>query len=371
MRAGVHRFVTCLRAVAMAACVVSIAVAAARAQTPPPAAPQPAPASPAPKADTFSALLFGDYYWFAKDHDPAWEDQQGFWLRRIYLTWDHRFSPSLVTRVRFELNGNGQLKSGSVTPYLKDAYLRWTYAGRQQLTLGMQPTPAIDALDAFWGMRHIEKTALDLYKWDSTRDFAIAGSGPIDRRGRVRYVVQFGNESGTEAEINSSKALRAALRYQGESGLVVAGSASRFHHVSHADWVTAEAHVGYSHRRGRAGAQFGYQLREHGDFTALPDVTQRVVSVFAVLDPLPKKLSAFYRMDVYLDRCPTCASLNYLPIDPSAPFTFGLAGVEYYLHPSVRISPNVEWIAYGNPAAAGAPTPKTDIVFRTTFYWVW
>jgi hypothetical protein len=42
-----------------------------------------------------------------------------------------------------------------------------------------------------------------------------------------------------------------------------------------------------------------------------------------------------------------------------------LLGVEWYLHPSVRISPNVEWVDYDDPAIG------KDVVPRVTFYWTW
>jgi hypothetical protein len=331
----------------------------------------PALSAPAQPADKFAALLFGDYYYFARHHDPDWDGENGFWLRRIYLTWDHTFSPTLTARFRLEANSSGKLQSASITPYFKDAYLRWTYTGRQQVTLGIQPTPVVEFGDSFWGLRHVEKTPLDLYKWDSSRDFAVTASGPLDRAGRLRYVFQFGNESGTEAEVNTSKAIRTALRYETRSGLTFQGNLSRFHHVEHADWVTVEAQAGYRHTRGRAGLEYAYQFREHGDFSTTPDVIQRVVSAFGVVDPKPQKISLFARLDFYQDPCPTCADLNYLPIDTGVPFTFGLAGVEFYVHPSVRFSPNVEWVSYGAPATSGAPTPKNDVVFRTTFFWSW
>lgn len=342
----------------------------APAASPPAQAAAPTPAA-SPPADKFSALLFGDYYYFAQDHDPDWDGENGFWLRRVYLTWDHTFSPTLTTRFRLEANSNGKLQGGSITPYVKDAYLRWTYTGRQQVTLGIQATPIIEFGDAFWGLRHIEKTPVDLYKWDASRDFAVTASGPLDRAGAVKYVVQFGNESGTEAEVNTSKAIRTALRYEARTGLTFQGNVSRFHHVEHADWTTVEAQAGYRNTRGRAGVEYAYQWRQHGDVSTTSDITQRVVSVFGVIDPKPQKFSAFVRLDFYQDPCPKCADLNYLPIDPGAPFTFGLAGIEVYIHPSVRFSPNVEWVAYGTPVSAGASPLKNDVIFRTTFFWSW
>ena len=187
----------------------------------------------------------------------------------------------------------------------------------------------------------------------------------------MKYVFQFGNESGTEAEVNTSKAIRTALRYEtrfrpdvpGQRLALPSRGARRLGHGRGAGRLP--------HARGRAGVEYAYQFREHGDFSTTPDITQRVASAFGVVDAKPQKISVFARLDFYQDPCPKCADLNYLPIDPTAPFTFGLAGVEFFIHPSVRISPNVEWVSYGTPAAAGAPPPKNDVVFRMTFFWSW
>jgi hypothetical protein len=100
-------------------------------------------------------------------------------------------------------------------------------------------------------------------------------------------------------------------------------------------------------------------------------VKQKLVSFFAVADPKPQKFSAFLRMDFYNDPCSLCSGIDYLPIDVNAKFTTTLAGIEYYIHPNVRFSPNVEWVTYGTPANPGSPAPKDDIVWRATFYWVW
>ena len=54
-----------------------------------------------------SGLMFGDYYWFAADHRDVLEEQNGFWLRRIFLTYDQKFSEAFSTRVRLEMNSPG------------------------------------------------------------------------------------------------------------------------------------------------------------------------------------------------------------------------------------------------------------------------
>ena len=37
---------------------------------------------------SFSGYTFGDYYNFSKNHDSDLEGQNGFWLRRIYFTYN-------------------------------------------------------------------------------------------------------------------------------------------------------------------------------------------------------------------------------------------------------------------------------------------
>lgn len=80
--------------------------------------------------------MFGDYYWFAQDHDPKWDGQQGFWLRRIYFTFDYTFNPRFMTRLRLEANSNGTLANTNLTAYVKDAYLRWTVGEQHNLLRG-------------------------------------------------------------------------------------------------------------------------------------------------------------------------------------------------------------------------------------------
>jgi hypothetical protein len=357
--------------VLVAAASVSAGAAPSSAQgisTPP--ADQASPPPPAPPYK-FSGLIFGDYYYFSQDHDPKWEGQQGFWFRRLYFTFDYAFTPKVTTRFRLEMNSNGKLEGGSLTPYVKDAYLRWTFYGRQQLTLGIQPSLSIDFIDTFWGLRHVEKTPLDLYRWDSSRDTGVTVSGPLNEANTFKYSVQFGNESGSNAETDAFKALRVTARYETNPGLTIEGTYAYFARAKNADRTTAQVVAGYRAKKGRAGFQYAYQKRNAAEGTTSPDVALDVYSGFAVADLKPQKFSVFARVDRYADPCPDCSGIDYLPIDTSAKFTLLLAGVEYYLHPSVRFSPNVEWVNYSTPQTAGTATPKDDIVWRATFYWTW
>jgi len=353
------------RVTAAATFALAGAVVSAQAPASPPASPPPAPPY------KFSGLVFGDYYYFNQSHDPKWQGQQGFWLRRIFFTFDYTFTPKVATRIRLEANSDGKLAGGSLTPYVRDAYLRWTVHGRQQLTLGIQPSLSIDVIDGFWGLRHVEKTPLDLYRWDSSRDTGVTVSGPLNEADTFKYAAQFGNESGNNAETDRFKALRVSARYEANPGLTVEGMFARFARDHDADRTTAQAFAGYRATHGRAGFQYAYQRRSAATGSVAGAVELDIYSAFAVADLRPQRLSVFARVDRYADPCPDCAGIDYLPIDTSATFTLFLAGVEYWLLPSVRFSPNVEWVAYGSPEQAGGARPKDDLVWRATFYGAW
>jgi len=339
----------------------------------PPADAQSAQANPAPPEPrtTFSGLVFGDYYHFSADHSAAWAGQEGIWFRRIYATFDYRFTPKVESRLRLEMNSDGSLEGSLLTPYVKDVWLRWTFAGRQQLTLGMHPSVAIDHLESVWGLRHIEKTPLDLYRWDSSRETGISVAGPLNAAATLRYQVQVGNDSGSGSETDRFKDIRAAVLYEAKSGLVLEGMYGFFAHDAHANRTTVQAFAAYRRQQVRAALQYALQQRRAKDGTPDPDSWLDVYSGFVVADLKPRKLSLFARVDRHADPCPDGESIDYLPIDPTAAFTLLIAGAEYYFLPAVRFSPNVEWVRYSAPSDPGAPRPGNDVVWRATFYWAW
>ena len=123
------------------------------------ATPKVTPPSPYP-AGKFSGLMFGDYYAYDKWHQDTIsatntnnvQGQQGFWFRRIYFTYDLTFSEKFTTRFRLEANSNGQFTNpGNINPYIKDAYLKWTFWNKQVLTLGIQPSLTFDWYEGVLG----------------------------------------------------------------------------------------------------------------------------------------------------------------------------------------------------------------------------
>jgi hypothetical protein len=341
---------------------------------------KPKPAFPAGK---LSGLMFGDYYaydkWHADRIDPgdstAVEDQHGFWLRRIYLTYDVAFSEKLTTRFRLEANSDGQFDGGNLEPYVKDAYLRWTYTGKQQATLGIHPSLTIDWLEGFWGLRHIEKTPADLYRIDSSRDFGLSFSGPLGVEG-LEYAVQYGNDSGNGSEVDEYKIVRVEGRFERNPGIALEVLYSASQRPNGRDRETAQGFAGYQNEVIRLGAQYLWQERESGMF-GVADQDIDIWSAFAVWDVLPGKADLFARVDSVegdLDGVatglPGADDIDYLLLSPDSPFTTWLVGGEWYLVPSIRVGPNLELVQYDqDPDPIAFPGKDETLVYRLTFYW--
>jgi hypothetical protein len=327
-----------------------------------PAPPPPAP----PPAWRISGYMFGDYYYFADNHDPKYEDQHGFWFRRIYLTYDHNLSAKFATRLRFEVNSTGNLTSAANTPYVKDAYLRWTYRGNHQVWFGIAPTPTFEFIEGFWGLRHVEKTPADLYRTDSSRDFGLGLQGSLNQSQSARYSYQFGNESSTNAEIDKNKANRIALTYAKPTGFAVEGFYGHFARDGDTDRSIYQIFAGYRQPKFRGAFQYYRNTRNVANGS---DLDLDLYSGFGVFDIVRQKWTVFARVDRFDDPNPDGAGIAYLPIDPRAKYTFFLTGVEYYLLPSVRFTPNIETVSYGK--LPNGSSIKNDVVVRATMYWTW
>ena len=331
----------------------------------------------------FSGLMFGDYYWYDKWHQDEISDanpnsvegQQGFQFRRIYVTYDLSFSEKLSTRFRLEMNSNGQFINNNLEPFVKDAHLRWTYTGKQQATLGIAPSLTFDWLESFWGMRHIEKTPADLYRLDASRDFGLTASGPVGVDG-LRYAAQIGNESGNGSEIDQYKIVRLEGRYERDPGIALEAFFSYADRANGQERTTAQGFAGYRFKTARAGAQYLWQERRSG-VGGVPDQTIQVWSGFAIWDFMPKKADVFFRVDAVDGKqgatetgLPGAEGIDYLILSSASEFTTWIAGAEWYLHPSVRVGPNVELVKYtDDPDPVNFPGRDEDRIYRITFYW--
>jgi hypothetical protein len=329
-----------------------------------------------------SGLMFGDYFWFYQLHRdqvdspdaPPVPELHGLWFRRLYFTYDFAYSERLSTRFRLEANSNGDFAGGDIVPYVKDAFVKWTYTGNQQVTLGIHPTLTFDWLDEFWGLRHIEKTPADLYRLDSSRDFGLTFSGPAPIDGHS-YGVQFGNESGNGSETQEGKILRFESHYARKTGIVLEGFYSFGTRPAGVHRHTAQGIAGLRNPVARAGVQYLWQEQTPGQDGG-PNQTIAVWSGFAVWER-PNRADLFFRVDGVTGDLsgvetglPGAEDIDYFLLSSRSPFTTWILGGEWYLHPAVRVSPNLELVRYTNdPDPANFPGRRGDSILRFTFFW--
>ena len=341
--------------------------ASSSAQSPPPPAPPDPPKPAEAPAFRISGLVYGDYYDVARNHRDDLEGQNGFWIRRLYFTYDHTLSKALSLRVRLEANSKGDFEStGVVTPYVKDLWLKWAF-GAHALTFGLAPTSNIDFVDTFQGYRSVEKNPFDLYRWDSSRDLGLVLQGGLGASRRTTYSFQFGNGSGTGSEVDQSKAVRGQLVHRFASGLVLETYADWQDRPDARDVWTLEAFAGWQEKTWRASLQYGRQeRRETGPGGT--DLALDFLSAFAAVQLSPR-VTLLGRVDRNFDPIPNGETIDYLPFSDQAKSTFGYVGADVTLHKNVHLVPNVEVTVYDE--AADGTTPGTDVVPRLTLFFAW
>ncbi|HEX8154365.1 MAG TPA: porin [Thermoanaerobaculia bacterium] len=303
------------------------------------------------KPVVISGYVIGDYYSVPSHHLAVAEGQNGFWLRRGYLTFDKTISDQFSARLRFEINQPGDFRTNAnLEPFVKDAYVRWKQSPKLEWTVGISPTPTFEVIERIWGYRSVERTPVDLHRLASSRDFGIALTGGFDR---YRYHVMAGNGSGVGSETNDEKKVAAAFSIAPTKSTLVELYADREARPGDDDRSIAQVFAALQLPGKRVGAQFTHQDRARGDVD--------LASVFGVADLRPN-VSVLARVDRMFDPSPEGDRIAFLPFDTTSESTLFIAGVDYKLHKNVSIIPNVEYIRYDGGA-------EDDILLRLTFFY--
>ena len=312
----------------------------------------------------FSGYMFGDYYWFAANHNSDVEGNNGVWFRRVYFTYDKKLGEAFSTRLRLEMaNPDGISKdAGKAVPFIKDAYLKWK-KGHTQVIMGISPTPTWGVIEKIWGYRSVEKTPLDLQKFGSSRDFGIAVKGNLDPEGKVKYHLMLANGNSNKSENNKGKKAMLALAFYPSKHLVLEGYVDWNDNPGATDWLTLQGFAGYKSDKTRFGLHFTRQVRK---VAAGEDLNLNLGSVFLVTRVSPKT-SLFARVDRMFDANPKGNKISYIPFAATAKSTFFVGGLDVSPVKNVHLMPNVELVIYDG--ADGGDNPKTDILPRFTFYY--
>ncbi|MCW9708113.1 porin [Fodinibius salsisoli] len=311
---------------------------------------------------TLSGRVYSDYYWFAQHHDSEVEGNNGFWFRRIYLTYERSISDHFSSRLRLEMNSSGDLSTNTeMTPTVKDAYLKWS-KNSHQIYAGISSTPTFGLVEDVWGYRSVEKAPQDLFDFGSSRDFGLAAKGEFGQDNRIGYHFFVGNGSSNGVELNKGKKLMLSLSYQLTEHFVIQAYGDWNEQPNNVDIVTGQGFAGYQSDNFNIGALYSYQFQDniHQENKRKQDL----ISVFANAN-FTDKVGGFIRADHLFDPNPGGASTSYLPMSSEAgSSTFVVGGVDLLLHDNIHLMPNVEAVFYGETQTG--TNPEANIVPRLT-----
>jgi hypothetical protein len=316
--------------------------------------------------EKISGYMFGDFYYVAANHNKDLQDQNGFWFRRIYFTYDQALSENFDIRFRIEMNSAGDFTTKTkLNPFVKDAYLKWK-RDRHSIIFGISPTPTWDVIERVWGYRSVEKTPLDLQKFGSSRDFGLAFKGSLDSGKRVNYHFMIANGGGTSSENNAGKKILFSLSAKLNKNIIVEGYADFEERPGRTNRNTLQGFAAYQHENFRIGVQFAHQNRQVAQ--GVDDLKLQILSVFAAAK-LSERTWGFARIDRTFDPNPDGVKISYIPFDATAESTFLLAGLDFRPIKNVHLMPNVEAVFYDENDAS--VSPDTDVIPRVTFYYIW
>ena len=309
-----------------------------------------------------SGYTFGDYYAVGGHHDPDLEGRNGFWIRRAYLTFDKHLSETVDARLRFEMNSDGDFTTrDKLRPFVKDAYVRWSYSGDHQTIVGISPSPTKEVVEQFWGYRSVEKTLLDLQRLGSSREFGVAFRGNMDSERKLRYHFMVGNGSGNSSDTNAGKKALFSLAYYPSDSVIFELYSDYENRPDNAHRRTWQGFLGYQRDWGRLGIHYAHQTRNGS-----PDLGLDALSVFGVYH-LSSRASLIGRYDRMFDPNPDGARIAFLPFDPTASSNLFLAGVDLKVSDEFSLIPNIEVVRYDE--ITGGTRPGTDMIPRLTFYY--
>jgi hypothetical protein len=309
-------------------------------------------------ADDLSGYMVPEYYMVGSHHtggedDGGIEGQNGFWIRRIYLGYNTDLGNGWSGRLRLEMNSPA-FSSGTLDPYVKDAFLKKKLGGGASLIIGIMEPPSFDKIEKFWGLRFIEKTPPDFFKFASSRDFGVALDGKT--KGGLVYTLMYSNYSSNKSEANKGKCFSARLGWESKTAYIEANG-----HFANNDGGKDKTYFalfgGFKGGWGRLGLSYFLhgQKPEGGENT-----NSGIISGFAVIK-VSKKTELFARYDHFTDVSFSNIG-DYVPV-PAKDFEsrFLMAGFNFKVHDMITISPNIKYVFYG-----GDNAPDGDFYLNLT-----
>lgn len=306
-----------------------------------------------------SGVFFGDLYSVGSHSDARLKGLDGLWNRRFNLSYDRKLEPGWSMRLRIEVKDRGDFSpEHSVDPFMKDAWLRYTVNGHK-ITFGLIPTPSFEAMEDRLGVRHIERTPLDLWRMGSSRDKGISVAGPLS--GGLDYSLMVGDGSGTRSSRSGNSTVYGRLGYKATPEVYVNLYGDTWKQERGARRQTGMAEVFYSGNGFKLGATYATQRRTRPGTAAF---SFNVVSFYGEAR-LSDTVSPFVRYDVVSNALPDADRIDYYRMSRAGKPSFLQAGVRLHLSDDWELVPNVTVVSYRRGPTG--VTPGQDTIFRLTF----
>ncbi len=313
-----------------------------------------------PGTGSISGYMVGEYYYVANQHDDDIEGRHGFWLRRIYFTYNNTLADSFNMRLRLEMNSSSDFESSELlTPYVKDAFLSYTVM-QHHIVFGIMGPPSFSQVEKTWGYRSLEKTPFDLQLWTDSRDFGISVRGG----NRFPYHFMFGNGSSNKAELNTGKKLYAALGHKTED-IFIEGMA-QYETAKGAEDYIYQGFGAYQGTWGRVALQYAHRkLKVEGK----SDLPYNLLSAFVVITPY-ERWEFVGRYDKYYGRGYRTEfpgeNIGYIPFADNAESNFLIGAATYKIRDFIWLMPNIKYVFYEE--RDDGETPGDDLYLNLTLY---
>ncbi len=304
------------------------------------------------KADEIKGYMVPEFYYVAKSGDSDFRGQNGFWFRRIYFGYNSDLGEGWFVRVRVEMN-NVAYKKSLIIPYLKNAYLKKKLGEGANLLIGLIEPPSFNRVEKFWGLRFVEKTPADFFKFASSRDMGISLNGKT-RKGIV-YTLMFGNYGSNKGEWNKGKAIYGRIGWEGRNNYFEFNAHYAGENNKNISYFSA--FFGRKGSWGKMGLNYTYLLEKTKNGESK---NNGILSGFGEVN-IGSNLNFFVRYD-YLFKKNFKDIVGYIPVKASLYKTrFIISGFDYRINKIIRVSPNIKYIYYG-----GKESPSGDFYINIT-----
>lgn len=345
-----------------------------------------------------NGVTFSDYYYNFKNHSTSEQDRNAFSIRRIYFTFENKFTDAIKVRFRLESTHEEYGSTSKINPFVKHAYLEWTnLIPQHKLYLGIAETNGFKNAENYWRYRSIEKTIMDLNKISSSADMGIALKGDLFGNTAHHWLTVFNGTGYGSSEVDRYKKIGYAFWLTPVDGLMIEGyadyekqdpnepqTATVFEdakdYIGSLGYYTIKGFLGYEHPRFTIGAEaFIRTNKESGikDVTIVndaitdyskADVNRFGFSIFgSFITPL-SKLKAFTRYDYYdpnqEDEVVTEFSDGQLTDGMDDENHLIMAGLDYIPQGNVHIMPNVILKSYTKNGKDSDITGRITLFFK-------